>query len=85
MTSGDSEATHAGLGSPGGPRPAGGPLAPGSRLGPWVLEAELARGGQGVVYRGRHAQLTTPAAVKVLLADDRRAAPEEAHHTRSTI
>src|ERR1700753_1781537 len=40
----------------------------GRRIGSWVLERELGRGGMGAVYEARHATLRTPAAVKVLSA-----------------
>ena len=40
------------------------------RVGEWILEDELARGGQGVVYRVRHALSGAPAAVKLLLEVD---------------
>ncbi|MGE4141065.1 MAG: bifunctional serine/threonine-protein kinase/formylglycine-generating enzyme family protein [Planctomycetota bacterium] len=39
----------------------------GRSFGAYVLEAELARGGQGAVYRARHAQLGTRVALKLLL------------------
>lgn len=38
----------------------------GRRIGSWVLERELGRGGMGAVFLGRHAKLGTPAAVKAL-------------------
>lgn len=38
----------------------------GQRIGSWILEDELGRGGMGEVYRARHATLQTSAAVKVL-------------------
>lgn len=36
------------------------------RIGSWILERELGRGGMGAVFLGRHAKLGTPAAVKAL-------------------
>jgi len=41
------------------------------RIGPYALEGELARGGQGVVYRARGPQ--GPVALKLLLDPDPRA------------
>src|SRR6185295_3270461 len=39
----------------------------GQKLGSYVVESELGRGGMGVVYRARHVTLGRPAAIKVLL------------------
>jgi hypothetical protein len=39
-----------------------------TRLGNWVLEEELARGGMGTVFRARHSHIERVAAVKVLKA-----------------
>lgn len=38
----------------------------GRRIGSWVLERELARGGVGTVFLARHAELNNPAAVKAV-------------------
>lgn len=43
---------------------------PSERIGAYRLEAVLAAGGQGTVYRGRHEGLGTPVAVKILHAPD---------------
>ena len=39
----------------------------GARIGDWLLEGELARGGMGVVFRARHRVSGDPAALKLLL------------------
>jgi len=44
------------------------PIAPGTRLGSYVVEEFLGEGAMGVVYRAYHAQLERTAAVKVLQA-----------------
>jgi hypothetical protein len=41
-------------------------LQPSTTVGRYVIEGELGRGGQAVVYRARHAQLGTAHAIKVL-------------------
>src|SRR5690606_31011361 len=43
-------------------------LLPGTRLGPYVIEQLLGRGGMGAVYAGRDLTLDRPVAVKVLAA-----------------
>ena len=52
-------------------------LAPGSRIGPYVIVATLGAGGMGEVYRARDARLQRDVAIKVLpdaFAQDARAA-----------
>jgi serine/threonine protein kinase len=39
---------------------------PGLKLGPWILEEEIGRGGMGVIFRAKHEWSNQPAAVKVL-------------------
>ena len=41
-------------------------LTAGSRLGPYVVTAQIGEGGMGVVYKSHDTKLNRPAAIKVL-------------------
>ncbi|MFO0811424.1 MAG: serine/threonine-protein kinase [Gemmataceae bacterium] len=41
----------------------------GERLGPWIIEAEIGRGAMGSVWRARHSETGTIAAVKLLMPE----------------
>jgi serine/threonine-protein kinase len=45
---------------------AGGAMAPGSLLGPWVIDRSIGEGSMGRVYRAHHAELGRQVALKVL-------------------
>ena len=42
------------------------PIAPGTKLGPYLVQDYIGQGAMGVVYRAYHAQLERVGAVKVL-------------------
>ncbi len=44
-------------------------LGPGARVGSWIVDAQLAAGGSGTVYRAHHVRTRQRAAVKVLHAE----------------
>ena len=45
-------------------------LAPGTRLGPYVISAPLGAGGMGEVYKASDSRLNRTVAIKVLPAAD---------------
>ena len=53
-------------------------LAPGTRLGPYVIDIPVGAGGMGEVYRARDTRLERDVAIKVLPAGVRRAIPSGA-------
>ena len=55
------------------PVPTDGRFPSGTVFGDWRLTAFIGRGGNGEVYCAEHANLGTPAAVKVLMREDERA------------
>ena len=56
--------------------PPGNPLALPFRLGKYVLEEEIGRGGMGVIYRARDVSLERLVALKMILAGERASATE---------
>jgi serine/threonine-protein kinase len=61
-------------------------LAPGTRLGPYVIEAAVAAGGMGAVYRATDTRLERPVAIKVVaghLTSDPRARERFAREART--
>jgi hypothetical protein len=51
-----------------GTTPSAGTLAPGARLGAYLIDSRIASGGMGVVYRAKDVTLERPVALKVLAA-----------------
>jgi predicted Zn-dependent protease/predicted Ser/Thr protein kinase len=60
-----------GIGTPVDAAPEGqAPAQVQDKVGPWVIEREIARGGMGAIYLGRHETTQERAAVKVMLLGD---------------
>ncbi|MEZ0230796.1 MAG: serine/threonine-protein kinase [Planctomycetota bacterium] len=59
-------------GLPGVIAPTPGVPRKGARLGPWILEEELGRGGMGVIFKARHESWGDVVAIKVLRDPTRR-------------
>jgi tetratricopeptide (TPR) repeat protein/predicted Ser/Thr protein kinase len=62
-------------------------LKPGQRLGPWRIEAEIGRGGNGVVYLAKrdHAQFELRVAVKVISGLASRRAADQLRRERKLL
>lgn len=58
-------------------------LSPGTRLGPYEVQAAIGAGGMGEVYRARDAQLKRDVALKVLPADVARILTASRARTRA--
>jgi serine/threonine-protein kinase len=56
--------------------PAGGMQRVGKKVGPWIIEKEIGRGGMGIIYRAHHEKTEQVAAVKVLKDPTRTSATE---------
>ncbi|HZU99500.1 MAG TPA: serine/threonine-protein kinase [Planctomycetota bacterium] len=56
--------------------PAGGMQRVGKKVGPWIIEKEIGRGGMGIIYRAHHESTRQVAAVKVLKDPTRTSATE---------
>jgi serine/threonine-protein kinase len=77
---GQPDAARPDPGGPGEDAPAGG----GERLGDYVLIEEIARGGMGVVYKGRHLALKRIVAIKMILSGAMATPAERARFRRET-
>lgn len=58
-------------------------LSPGTRLGPYEVQAAIGAGGMGELYRARDAQLKRDVALKVLPADVARILTASRARTRA--